>query len=164
MTTDLRLDDVDGTYVVVEGSVLKATTTDFMLDSPTRHSNNHQFRRALVHNQQDGLTINYNNDYPGGVTINDIVALISRSHGITVSDVKEISGFKVSGAATGGSGGAGGSAGATSLVLRGEVLIEKNPSSSTASAETMSLHVALSELQSQVQHLTRRIADMEKRS
>jgi len=32
-------------------------------------------RRALVHDQSDGLTINFNHDYPGGVTLNGPVTL-----------------------------------------------------------------------------------------
>ena len=30
------------------------------------------FRRALVHDESDGLTINFNNDYPGGVTVGGV--------------------------------------------------------------------------------------------
>lgn len=33
------------------------------------------FRRALVHDQNDGLTINYAADYPGGVTVHSDLAL-----------------------------------------------------------------------------------------
>jgi len=46
-----------------------------MLDSPERRSNNNGQRRALVHNHQDGLTINYAKDYPGGVAIQGEVSL-----------------------------------------------------------------------------------------
>ncbi len=43
---------------------------DFLLDSPQRRKpNGPQFRRALVHDQGDGLTLNFAGDYPGGVTI-----------------------------------------------------------------------------------------------
>jgi hypothetical protein len=70
MTTDVRLDEVDGTFVVVQGRVLKVQATDLMLDSPERHSGAGPNRRALVHDQSDGLTINFNGDYPGGVAIN----------------------------------------------------------------------------------------------
>ncbi|QXP53073.1 MULTISPECIES: hypothetical protein [unclassified Cellulophaga] len=34
-------------------------------------------RRALVHDHEDGLTINYNGDYPGGVTIKGIIKVDS---------------------------------------------------------------------------------------
>jgi hypothetical protein len=48
-------------------------TTDLILDSEERRSGDHksdkEMRRALVHNVNDGLTINYNGDYPGGVAI-----------------------------------------------------------------------------------------------
>jgi hypothetical protein len=45
---------------------------DVMVDSASRRKPGSVtgFRRALVHNQSDGLTINFNGDYPDGVTIN----------------------------------------------------------------------------------------------
>jgi hypothetical protein len=50
---------------------------DFLLDSAKRRKAGHAsgFRRALVHDQNDGLTFNFGNDYPGGVTISDVKAL-----------------------------------------------------------------------------------------
>lgn len=64
--SDVKL---DGEYVIVEGVFLKSKTLDIMLDHPSRRSNNQGERRALVHDPSDGLTINYDEDYPGGVTI-----------------------------------------------------------------------------------------------
>ena len=58
MATDLRLDDVDGTFVVLDSRVVKALASDFMLDSPQRRKGSGH-RRALVHDQSDGLTINF---------------------------------------------------------------------------------------------------------
>jgi hypothetical protein len=56
--------------VLVEGTVLKTTAADLMLDAPQRRlPGGGPFRRALVHNTQDGLTLNFNGDYPGGVTV-----------------------------------------------------------------------------------------------
>jgi hypothetical protein len=75
MTTDVILDQVDGTFVVIEARVLKAQASDFMLDSPERHTGGGPNRRALVHNQQDGLTINFAGDYPGGVSLVDVATL-----------------------------------------------------------------------------------------
>ena len=60
----------DGEWVVVEGNWTRVRTLDLMLDAPARRQSNSGWRRALVHNHQDGLTINYASDYPGGVTIN----------------------------------------------------------------------------------------------
>ena len=75
MPSDIRLrDETSGSdeWLVVEGAVLKATTSDVMVDSPARRSDGGgRFRRALVHDFDDGLTINFAGDYPGGVTIND---------------------------------------------------------------------------------------------
>lgn len=43
-----------------------------MLDQPNRRKVGGPHRRALVHDQNDGLTINFNNDYGGGVTLNAV--------------------------------------------------------------------------------------------
>ena len=69
MTTDVRLDQVDGTFLELQARVVKAIASDFMLDQPSRRKGGGPHRRALVHDQNDGLTINFNGDYPGGVTI-----------------------------------------------------------------------------------------------
>jgi hypothetical protein len=48
-----------------------AQALDLCLDSqdPARRHNDSPHRRALVHDYGDGLTINWDQDYPGGVTI-----------------------------------------------------------------------------------------------
>jgi|SRR5215213_739374 len=70
MPTDIKLDQVDGNWLLVEGNVLKTTATDFMLDAPgRRRPGGSAHRRALVHDAQDGLTINFAGDYRGGVTV-----------------------------------------------------------------------------------------------
>ncbi|CAA6807407.1 MAG: Unknown protein [uncultured Thiotrichaceae bacterium] len=66
MSCDIKF---KGSYVIIEGSHAQFTTTDLMLDAPSRRKNNVNYRRALVHDHKDGLTINYNSDYPNGVTI-----------------------------------------------------------------------------------------------
>lgn len=53
----------------IEARVVKAIASDFMLDQPSRRKGGGPHRRALVHDQNDGLTINFNGDYPGGVTL-----------------------------------------------------------------------------------------------
>jgi hypothetical protein len=74
MATDVRLDAGDGTFLELEAHVVKVVGSDFMLDSAERRKDGGpQFRRALVHDQNDGLTINFNNDYEGGVTINGAI-------------------------------------------------------------------------------------------
>lgn len=69
MTTDVRLDQVDGSFLELEARVVKAIGSDFMLDQPSRRKGGGPHRRALVHDQNDGLTINFGGDYPGGVTL-----------------------------------------------------------------------------------------------
>ncbi|OFZ10061.1 MAG: hypothetical protein A3D92_11885 [Bacteroidetes bacterium RIFCSPHIGHO2_02_FULL_44_7] len=61
--------------VVVEAFTLKTSGADFVLDYAPRKLNNTPFRRALVHDFQDGLTLNWANDYPGGITLNGNVNL-----------------------------------------------------------------------------------------
>jgi hypothetical protein len=53
---------------LLDGQV-KVEATDLCLDSPLRRSNDSPYRRALVHDYEDGLTLNWENDYPGGVRI-----------------------------------------------------------------------------------------------
>jgi len=69
MPTDIKLDQQDGNWLIAEASVLKTTAADFILDSPGRHRGANPNRRALVHDFQDGLTVNFAGDYPGGVTL-----------------------------------------------------------------------------------------------
>ena len=70
MPTDIKLDQQGGDWLVLEGSVVKTTASDLMIDSPGRRRGGPSpHRRALVHDAQDGLTINFAGDYPGGVTV-----------------------------------------------------------------------------------------------
>lgn len=74
MATDIRLDDDPSEqWVTVDAAVLNVAGADLMLDSQARRSGNAGgYRRALVHSDGDSLTVNYNNDYTGGVAINDL--------------------------------------------------------------------------------------------
>lgn len=65
--TDIRF---DGDFIHLEGLVVKAAGNDLMLDAAARRKNGTPFRRALVHDFDDGLTVNWDNDYPGGVSVN----------------------------------------------------------------------------------------------
>jgi hypothetical protein len=83
MPTDIKIDEGDGSWVVVEADVLKTTAAELMLDSPHRRQpGGAPLRRALVHDTNDGLTINFNGDYRGGVTI---VGSLVVSGGLAVS-------------------------------------------------------------------------------
>jgi hypothetical protein len=65
--SDIKLmDDGDG-WVKVEAG-------DLNVDGGTarRKGNTTQYKRALVHDFDDGLTVNWGNDYSGGVTINGL--------------------------------------------------------------------------------------------
>jgi hypothetical protein len=61
MSSDIRLED----------HRISCIAKDILLDDPDRRGpeNSDRPRRALVHDHQDGLTLNWDRDYPGGVTI-----------------------------------------------------------------------------------------------
>lgn len=57
--------------VTVAASNLRVLGHDLALDSQRRRlPGGPKHRRALVHDENDGLTINFSADYPGGVTVN----------------------------------------------------------------------------------------------
>jgi hypothetical protein len=165
--TDVLLDDRDGTYITLDSRVLKSQASDFLLDSPQRHRPDRPgLRRALVHDQNDGLTINFNRDYPGGVTINDVVKMTNRFNGISVDNVKEIRGYSL--AAADASGSSGGSSSATpasatqttpSLTIRGNIMVDLNPEQRYS--EPVNLQNVVQQLQSSIDTLTKRIAQLE---
>lgn len=84
MATDVRLDEGDGTFLVLASRVVKAEASDFILDSVERHQGGPGARRALVHDQRDGLTINFNGDYPGGVTLVRVVEIVPHDKALAV--------------------------------------------------------------------------------
>jgi hypothetical protein len=84
MATDIRLDEGDGTFLVLASRVVKTEASDFMLDSPQRRKSAGGNRRALVHNQNDGLTVNFSGDYPGGVTLIKVVEIVPRDAALAV--------------------------------------------------------------------------------
>ena len=77
--SDIKLTDDFGGQVKVEAP-------DFCVDGgPERRSGSQTpYRRALVH-AEDGLTINWDNDYTGGVTINGLKEINARSKRIMTS-------------------------------------------------------------------------------
>lgn len=70
MATDIKLDQNGGTWLIAESLVFKCTASDLMLDAPTRRRGGASpHRRALVHDFDDGLTLNFAGDYPAGVKV-----------------------------------------------------------------------------------------------
>lgn len=75
MATDVILDNDRG-EVRVECENLRVRGHDLLLDAPSRRRpGGPLFRRAFVHDHNDGLTINFSGDYPGGVTVHGAMAL-----------------------------------------------------------------------------------------
>lgn len=76
MTTDIVLNEnniaVDGEdRITFKANLVIAESWDFQLNHPDRRSDDgtSEWRRALVHDFDDSLTINYGGDYPNGVLI-----------------------------------------------------------------------------------------------
>lgn len=70
MPTDIVLDEDDGNVVRITANRVDIDGSDLNLSAPSRKTGEgSELRRALVHDENDGLTINFNGDYPGGVTI-----------------------------------------------------------------------------------------------
>lgn len=76
MATNVKLDQADGTFLHLEARVVKHLGSDFMLDSADRHTGAQPFRRALVHDQNDSLTVNFAGDYPNGVNLVNVAQII----------------------------------------------------------------------------------------
>ena len=72
----------------IETNVLNVQGSDLILDSPERRQNRSGFRRAVVHDQGDGISINFGGDYPGGVTIERAQIRLKPIEQDSVSDPK----------------------------------------------------------------------------
>lgn len=68
----------------VKGNHLRCSHHDLHLDNESRRTSDSGSRRALVHDFQDGLTINWAQDYPGGVTIRGKVSTPNELHVATL--------------------------------------------------------------------------------
>lgn len=84
MATNVLLDQENGNVLHLVAPVVKALGSDFVLDSAERRKNATPFRRALVHDQSDGLTVNFNGDYPGGVAINGSIINLNGPSGLRI--------------------------------------------------------------------------------
>lgn len=141
MATDVRLDDIDGTYVVLDARVVKALGSDIMLDSAERRKSSKPFRRALVHNQSDGLTVNFNGDYVGGITLVGVTEVVpQRPPGTLPAFIPN-------------------------LVVRGGISYEVQglKLGGGTTTITVTLNDELNKLQSQITELTDRLAALEAR-
>jgi hypothetical protein len=76
LATDVKLDQVDGNFIVLEAHVVEAHASDFELVSDDRRKGGGPNRRALVHDFNDGLTVNFSGDYPGGLLLVNVSELI----------------------------------------------------------------------------------------
>jgi hypothetical protein len=144
--TDLTLDDVDGTYLVLNARVIKNEASDFMLDAADRHKGGGPFRRALVHDESDGLTVNFSADYPGGVTISGPVNIPGP---VKLAGVVELAPTL------------------KRLVVHGDISYETHGlrlAGGGVTTITVVLQETLSDLQGQINDLTARVAALEARA
>jgi hypothetical protein len=80
----VKLDQVDGNFIVLEAHVVEAHASDFELFSDNRRKGGGPNRRALVHDFNDGLTVNYSGDYPGGLLLVNVSELIPQKGTLVV--------------------------------------------------------------------------------
>jgi hypothetical protein len=78
--TDVLLDDKEGDWLTLVARVVNSASSDFMLDFGDRRKGGGAFRRALVHDEADALTLNYAGDYPGGVRVDGPIRLTGPLH------------------------------------------------------------------------------------
>ena len=76
--SDVVLEDDAQVTVVCDN--LNVRGHDLVLDSSSRRGpGGPRLRRALVHDEGDGLTVNFADDYPGGVTLAGVASITPRS-------------------------------------------------------------------------------------
>lgn len=89
MATDLLLDDQDGNWITLNAAVVCTSASDVMIDNPDRRlPDSPPFRRALVHDEADGLTANFADDYPGGLTLTGVVRITPKE--VTEGEVPDL--------------------------------------------------------------------------
>ena len=138
--SDIVLDDQEQVTVLCNN--LNVQGHDLRLDSPARRrADGPAFRRALVHDQSDGLTVNFNFDYPGGVTLNGVTEIRpQRQGGVLAAFVP-------------------------SLIVRGGITYEVQGLTAEGADTriTVSVEDELSKLKSQIADLVARVAALEAR-
>lgn len=115
---------------------------DLLLDaSARRRPGSPRFRRALVHDEGDGLTVNFAGDYPGGVTLNGVTSITPLASR-TVSALHKKADLVVHGGIT--------------YEVEGIALIGAGPQTVTVSVDE-----EFAKLQTLVSELTARVAKLE---
>lgn len=80
---DVILDE--GDQVTIRCSNVNVQGHDLLLDYPGRRkANGPRFRRALVHDSTDGLSLNFEGDYPGGLRLNGVTELLPLQRDLVV--------------------------------------------------------------------------------
>ena len=141
MATDVKLDQVDGNYLVLEANAVKTTASDLLIDSAARHKGGGSLRRALVHDQSDGLTVNFNGDYPAGITLVNVAEIVPKPAGTIVLAPP-------------------------TLVVRGGISYEVqtiSPVRGGGGRATVNLAEEIANLQNQINQLTTRVEALEKK-
>ena len=70
MASDILLNGENDDWVTINGAVVNVKASDLIIDADAFHTDGGgPFRRALVHTEDDGLAVNFEDDYPGGTKI-----------------------------------------------------------------------------------------------
>lgn len=79
MENDIALGDSPEFRIQVDAGTLDVRATDILLDAQHRRKSHKGHRRALVHDEGDALAVNFENDYPGGLYLNDAVVMVRQT-------------------------------------------------------------------------------------
>jgi hypothetical protein len=138
--SDVILDD--GEQVTVLCNNLNVQGHDLLLDSPARRTpTGPRFRRAMVHDANDSLTINFASDYPGGLALNGVTEVRPLR---TANKIRPVN---------------------PTLVVRGGISYEAQGVTleGKASTITVDVDVEMSKLKSQVAALVAKVTALEQR-
>lgn len=68
---DVQLNISGEDWVTISGAAVHVTAADLLVDNADRRGGEPGHRRALVHDEGDVLTVNFHDDYSGGLRLND---------------------------------------------------------------------------------------------
>jgi hypothetical protein len=156
--TDVLLDEgPDEDWVTVDATYFNTTASVFNFGGNADPGSEDTYRRALAHtSESDALIINYKNDYPGGVRINNVTSF-NNQEGLALSGIREITGERNTGSIEPEE------TFEHKLLIRGEITIQQAgyPSPIATQSPLISLQLTLNNLQNQISALTTQVAELQ---